>query len=29
MTRALRSHQLWLTVAYFGLLVLMAKGLSS
>lgn len=29
MTRALRSHQLWLTVTYFGLLVLMAKGLSS
>ena len=29
MTRALRSHQLWLTVTYFGLLVLMANGLSS
>lgn len=29
MTHALRSHQLWLTVTYFGLLVLMAKGLSS
>ncbi len=29
MTRALTSHQLWLTVTYFGLLVLVAKGLSS
>ena len=25
-TRALRSHQLWLTLAYFGLLSLMARG---
>ncbi len=25
-TRALRSHQLWLTLTYFGLLVLMARG---
>lgn len=29
MTRALRSHQLWLTLTYFGLLLLVAKGLSS
>ena len=28
-TRALRSHQLWLTVAYFGLLSLMARGFAS
>jgi hypothetical protein len=29
MTRALRSHQLWLTVAYFGLLSLMARGIAA
>jgi len=29
MTRALRSHQLWLTVTYFGLLSLMARGIAS
>lgn len=29
MTRALRSHQLWLTIAYFGLLTLMARGFAS
>ena len=28
-TRALRSHQLWLTVAYFGILGLMARGFAS
>jgi len=26
LTRALRSHQLWLTVGYLGLLALMARG---
>ena len=26
MTRALRSQELWLTLAYLGLLLLMAKG---
>ncbi len=29
LTRALRSHQLWLTLTYFGLLVLMARGIAS
>jgi len=29
LTRALRSHQLWLTVAYIGLLGLMARGFAS
>jgi len=29
MTRALRSNELWLAVTYFGLLLLVAKGLSS
>lgn len=29
MTRALRSHQLWLTLTYFGLLVLAARGIAS
>lgn len=29
MTRALTNHQLWLVLTYFGLLVLVAKGLSS
>ncbi len=29
LTRALRSHQLWLTIAYLGLLVLMARGIAS
>jgi len=29
MTRALRSNELWLVLTYFGLLVLVAKGLSS
>ena len=29
LTRALRSHQLWLTVTYLGLLVLMARGIAS
>jgi len=28
LTRALRSHQLWLTITYFGLLVLIARGLA-
>jgi hypothetical protein len=28
LTRALRSHQLWLTIAYFGLLGLVARGLA-
>jgi hypothetical protein len=28
LTRALRSHQLWLTLTYFGLLGLMARGLA-
>ena len=29
LTRALRSHQLWLTVTYLGLLSLMARGFAS
>jgi hypothetical protein len=29
LTRALRSHQLWLTVTYLGLLGLMARGIAS
>ena len=29
MTRALRSNEFWLVLTYFGLLVLVAKGLSS
>lgn len=29
LTRALRSHQLWLTITYFGLLLLMARGFAS
>jgi hypothetical protein len=29
LSRALRSHQLWLTLTYFGLLVLMARGIAS
>ena len=29
LTRVMRSHQLWLTLTYFGLLVLMARGISS
>ena len=29
LTRALRSHQLWLTVTYFCLLTLMARGFAS
>jgi hypothetical protein len=29
LTRALRSHQLWLTITYLGLLVLMARGIAS
>lgn len=29
LTRALRSHQLWLTVTYLGLLGLMARGFAS
>ena len=29
LTRALRSHQLWLTVAYLGILTLMARGFAS
>ncbi len=29
MTRALRSQELWLTLAYLGLLLLMAKGFAS
>jgi hypothetical protein len=28
LTRALRSHQLWLTLTYLGLLVLMGRGLA-
>jgi len=28
LTRALRSHQLWLTLTYFALLILMARGLA-
>jgi hypothetical protein len=28
LTRALRSHQLWLTITYFGLLALMGRGLA-
>lgn len=28
-TRALRSHQLWLTLTYLGLLLLMARGFAS
>lgn len=28
-TRALRSQELWLTLAYLGLLLLMAKGFAS
>jgi len=28
LTRALRSHQLWLTITYLGLLVLMGRGLA-
>ena len=26
MTRALRSHQLWLTLTYLGLLLLIGRG---
>lgn len=29
MTRALRSQELWLTLGYLGLLLLMAKGFAS
>ena len=29
LTRALRSHQLWLTITYVGLLILMARGIAS
>jgi hypothetical protein len=29
LTRVMRSHQLWLTLTYFGLLVLMARGIAS
>jgi len=29
LTRALRSHQLWLTITYLGILVLMARGIAS
>ena len=29
LTRALRSHQLWLTITYLGLLILMARGIAS
>jgi hypothetical protein len=29
LTRTLRSHQLWLTLAYLGLLVLMGRGIAS
>ncbi len=28
LTRALRSHQLWLTLTYLGLLVLIGRGLA-
>jgi hypothetical protein len=28
-TRALRSQELWLTLTYLGLLLLMAKGFAS
>jgi hypothetical protein len=28
LTRALRSHQLWLTITYLGLLALMGRGLA-
>lgn len=29
MTRALRSQELWLTLGYLGLLLLMAKGFAA
>lgn len=29
LTRVMRSHQLWLTITYLGLLVLMARGIAS
>jgi len=29
LTRVMRSHQLWLTLTYFGLLALVARGIAS
>ena len=29
LTRALKSHQLWLTLTYFGLLLLVARGIAT
>ena len=29
LARVMRSHQLWLTITYLGLLVLMARGIAS
>jgi len=29
LTRVIRSHQLWLTLTYFGLLALVARGIAS
>ena len=29
LTRTLRSHQLWLTLTYLGLLILMGRGIAS